>query len=139
MACQKHLWDGEGECPRCAAFNTMKRPLDFGAVAVALHLERPHSPNCNLFKDGCAGGGNCDCVDDEPLTVVDAVNHPKHYTSHPSGIECIQVTEHMNFNVGNAVKYLWRCDEKGAHLEDLKKAAWYVNREIKRREKDATR
>lgn len=61
----------------------------------------------------------------------DAVNHPKHYTSHPSGVECIAVTEHMNFNVGNAIKYLWRTDHKNG-LEDLKKAAWYINREIER-------
>lgn len=64
----------------------------------------------------------------------DNVNHPKHYTSHPSGLECIQVTEHMGFNVGNAVKYLWRCDEKHDDLEDLKKARWYVEREIALRE-----
>lgn len=64
----------------------------------------------------------------------DAVNKPKHYNTHPSGVECIQVTEHMNFNVGNAVKYLWRYEGKNG-LEDLKKAAWYVNREIKRMEK----
>jgi hypothetical protein len=62
----------------------------------------------------------------------DPVNHPRHYTSHPSGIECIQITEHMNFNVGSAVKYLWRADLKNG-LEDLKKAEWYVKREIQRR------
>lgn len=66
----------------------------------------------------------------------DPVNHPKHYTSHPSGVEC--VTEHMGFNVGNAVKYLWRADEKGNALEDLKKARWYVEREIARRETKGT-
>jgi hypothetical protein len=64
---------------------------------------------------------------------VDAVNHPKHYTSHPSGIECIRITEHFNFNVGNAIKYLWRSDHKNC-LEDLKKAQWYVAREIARLE-----
>lgn len=64
----------------------------------------------------------------------DPVNHPSHYTSHPSGIECIQVTEHMNFCIGNAVKYLWRADLKNG-LEDLKKAQWYINREIERRSK----
>lgn len=64
----------------------------------------------------------------------DAVNHPAHYTSHPSGIECIQVTEHMSFNLGNAVKYIWRADLKGAAIEDLRKAVWYVEREIARRE-----
>lgn len=59
----------------------------------------------------------------------DPINHPSHYTSHPSGVECIQITEHM----GNAVKYIWRADLKGADVEDLLKAAWYVQREIDRR------
>lgn len=63
----------------------------------------------------------------------DMVNHPPHYTSHPSGVECIQVVEHMGFNIGNAIKYLWRADEKGQTMEDLKKAEWYVKREIERR------
>ena len=65
----------------------------------------------------------------------DNVNNPKHYNSHPSGVECITVTEHMNFNVGNAIKYLWRSDQKNG-LEDLKKAAWYINREIAKKEKE---
>ena len=62
----------------------------------------------------------------------DPVNNPAHYTNHPSGIECIQVTEHMNFNRGNAVKYLWRCGDKGEPVEDLRKAIWYLEREIAR-------
>jgi hypothetical protein len=66
----------------------------------------------------------------------DPVNHPSHYTDHPSGIECIQVTEHLSFCVGNAIKYLWRADLKHDDaIEDLKKAAWYINREIERRKK----
>jgi hypothetical protein len=67
----------------------------------------------------------------EPMS--DAVNHPDHYTKHPSGIEAIDVTEHFNFCVGNAIKYLWRADLKNDAIEDLRKAAWYVNREIERR------
>lgn len=63
----------------------------------------------------------------------EAVDHPAHYTSHPSGIECIQVTEHMGFNLGNAVKYLWRADLKADAIEDLKKARWYITRELKKR------
>lgn len=63
----------------------------------------------------------------------EAVNHPKHYTGHPSGVECITVVEHMGFNLGNAIKYIWRADEKGNALEDLRKAEWYVRREIDRR------
>ncbi len=64
----------------------------------------------------------------------DPVDHPSHYTSHPSGVECIQVTEWMNFNQGNALKYLWRAGQKGCAVEDLKKAAWYILREIARLE-----
>lgn len=67
------------------------------------------------------------------------INHPGQYVSHPSGVECITVAEHMTFNVGNAVKYLWRAGLKGPALEDLKKARWYVDREIQRREKEGTR
>jgi hypothetical protein len=63
--------------------------------------------------------------------VNDPIN-PKHYTEHPSGVECIQITEHMTFNLGNAVKYIWRADLKGKQVEDLKKAIWYINREIER-------
>lgn len=62
----------------------------------------------------------------------DNVNHPKHYTAHPSGVECIEVTEHMNFCVGNAIKYLWRAGLKGEQIEDLRKARWYIDREIAR-------
>lgn len=67
----------------------------------------------------------------------DNVEHPKHYTSHPSGVECIQVTEHYGFCIGNAIKYLWRAGLKNDTIEDLRKAAWYVNREIDRRKKEA--
>ena len=62
----------------------------------------------------------------------DSVNHPKHYTEHPSGVECIEITEHMNFCVGNAIKYLWRAGLKGEQVEDLRKARWYIDREIAR-------
>ena len=64
---------------------------------------------------------------------MSAVDHPEHYNKHPSGIECIDVVEHMSFNVGNAVKYLWRADYKGAPIEDLEKAVWYLKREIDKR------
>ena len=63
----------------------------------------------------------------------DAVNHPKHYTDHPSDIECIQVTEHMGFCLGNAIKYIWRADLKNDAIEDLEKAKWYIERELKKR------
>jgi len=65
----------------------------------------------------------------------DNVNHPKHYTQHPSGVEVIQITEHMNFCLGNAIKYIMRADYKNNPIEDLEKARWYIKREIERREK----
>lgn len=65
--------------------------------------------------------------------MTDMVNHPPHYTSHPSGVECIQIVEHMGFCTGNAVKYIWRADLKGKAIEDLEKARFYIDREIERR------
>lgn len=67
--------------------------------------------------------------------MTDNVNRPSHYNGHPSGIECIQITEHMGFNLGNAVKYIWRCDLKQDAIEDLEKARWYIDREIKKRKR----
>ena len=66
----------------------------------------------------------------------DPVNHPKHYTEHPSGVECIQITEHMNFCLGNAVKYIWRAELKHDVIEDIDKAIWYLQREKQRRLKN---
>lgn len=63
----------------------------------------------------------------------DPVEHPQHYLEHPSGVQCIEITEHMGFNLGNAVKYIWRCDLKRDAVEDLKKAKWYIEREIQKR------
>ena len=71
---------------------------------------------------------------------IDMVNHPKHYTSDPSGVECIDITRHRNFNVGNAIKYLWRAglkedsnkSIKKKQIEDLQKSVFYINDEIKR-------
>lgn len=63
----------------------------------------------------------------------DPVNHPTHYIQHPSGVECIAITEHMNFCLGNALKYLWRAGSKTEDpIQDLEKAAWYLQREITR-------
>ena len=66
----------------------------------------------------------------------DNVNNPRHYTSHPSGVDCIQITEHMGFCLGNAMKYIWRADLKGDAIEDLEKAIWYIRREIERRKRE---
>lgn len=65
-------------------------------------------------------------------TIKDPVNHPPHYGGHPSGVECITVVEHFNFNRGNAIKYIWRAGSKGDEIEDLKKAEWYIHREVEK-------
>lgn len=64
----------------------------------------------------------------------DPVSHPSYYTSHPSGVECITIAEHMTFCIGNAIKYLWRAGLKDGQpsLQDLQKARWYIDREILR-------
>ena len=69
----------------------------------------------------------------------DPVNHPAHYTSHPSGIECLQITRHMGFNLGNAIKYVWRADLKGSAITDLEKARFYIDDEIKKRRAEAAK
>jgi len=71
------------------------------------------------------------------------VNHPKHYNQHPSGIECIEIVQYYDFCLGNAIKYIWRAglkydeskyqtkeDIAEAKIEDLRKAIWYLEREI---------
>lgn len=68
----------------------------------------------------------------------DKVNSPKHYTSHPSGVECITITRHYGFAIGNAIKYLWRAGlkkEEGysdvqKEIEDLEKAVFYIEDRI---------
>lgn len=72
-------------------------------------------------------------VSDMQQVERDSVNHPVHYTSNSSGIECIDITKHMNFCLGNVVKYIWRVDLKGDPIENLNKAVWYLNCEIDRR------
>lgn len=78
-------------------------------------------------------------MDYDVRPVKDNVNHPKHYTSHPSGIECIEITRHYCFSIGNAIKYLWRAglkkemglEDVDKEIEDLNKAIWYINDRIK--------
>ena len=69
-----------------------------------------------------------------PPELYETVSHPRHYGSHPSGVECIQVVQHMTFNVGTAVKHLWRIGLKpgSAEIEDLRKARQYLAFEIER-------
>jgi Protein of unknwon function (DUF3310) len=79
------------------------------------------------------------------LKLKEKINHPRHYNQHPSGIEAIVICEHMGFNLGNAVKYLWRAGLKDQTPsdEDLRKSIWYIERERERlkrlkREKSVT-
>ena len=65
--------------------------------------------------------------------IKELVNHPDHYNMHPSGVECIDIIQHMNFCLGNAVKYIWRADLKNDAIQDLEKAIFYLNQEIQRR------
>ena len=70
--------------------------------------------------------------------MADNVDHPTHYNAHPSGVECIDIVEHMTFNTGSAIKYLWRAGlkEHAPTIEDLRKARWYIDREIERLDKE---
>ena len=95
----------------------------------------------NSFKGGWGENKDAWWFKEDDLELLsnesqDVVNHPKHYTSDPSGVECIQVTRHRNFNIGNALKYLWRAGLKDsdAQTQDLRKAIWYIEDEIKRLE-----
>jgi hypothetical protein len=68
----------------------------------------------------------------------ETVNHPKHYNSHPSGIECIEIIRHFSFNIGAAIKHLWRLGTKpgASALEDIEKAIWYLQDEANRIRKE---
>lgn len=68
---------------------------------------------------------------------TDSIN-PSHYRSHPSNIECIQITEHMDFCLGNSIKYIWRAGLKSSDpIEDLEKAKWYLERKINQLKKES--
>lgn len=75
-----------------------------------------------------------------PSNKLEMVNHPKHYNTHPSGVECLDIVRHHNFNVGNVIKYCWRAGlkhEEGKgdlvkQIEDLRKAEFYLLDEIVR-------
>lgn len=118
-----------------------------GYVALTTHLFDKSLPEVPATLDeaiGASGGCGFTSLKVEPtatfeftrkLPIIAATPiNPTHYRSHPSGVECIQVTQHMGFNLGNAVKYIWRCDLKHDAIEDLKKAKWYIEKEIAKRE-----
>jgi len=100
-------------------------------------MDRDHHERiCHVYRQGLELGGVKRVRITAPETAPpdDMVNHPKHYTSHPSGVESIEITQHYNFCIGNTIKYLWRAGLKGDDIEDLKKARWYLDREIQNRE-----
>jgi len=72
------------------------------------------------------------------VVAKETVNHPAHYNEHPSGVECITIVEEFNFNLGNAIKYIWRAGLKPdiRAAEDLRKARWYLLRELERMGED---
>ena len=113
-------------CPRCDTGETLKNLIRTSG--------RPPFWVC----ENCLGEFLASTIEErvEGETLEDPVNNPKHYTSHPSGVECIDITEYMDFTLGNAVKYIWRASLKGNQLEDLKKALWYIERKIKFIEKE---
>lgn len=96
-----------------------------------------------LNEDGTWTCGRCQKFD--PLGIganeFDPIEHPSHYTSHPSGIECITITQHHNFCIGSAIKYLWRCGLKDnvPVEQDLRKAIQYINFELERLKQCQTR
>lgn len=103
---------------------------------VGLHIKK--SCGCEICINRRAGkcpeckGSGILCGMCGPNDQPDPIN-PSHYRDHPSGVECIDIVEHFPFNLGNAIKYLWRAGLKNPDpAEDLRKAAWYIQREIKR-------
>lgn len=70
----------------------------------------------------------------DAVNIPDPVTNPTHYNSHPSGVECIEITKHYSFLIGNVIKYVWRHKEKNG-IEDLRKARWYLDLAIKEMEK----
>lgn len=123
----EYLSKEEHPCSVCRwRFNDRKLVV-LGKINYFEPKEKEHSSNCTIsdrkFK-------NKDYGFDE----IDMVNHPQHYSAH--GIEPIDYIEshNFNFNLGNVIKYVSRAPFKGTEAEDLKKAKWYLEREIKRHE-----
>lgn len=130
------------KCCHCGSVNYLDKKLDELLKSGFAELI---CVNCNKvalsvdFKDSLDSSLGASSIIPDPAAIIanDPVNHPAHYTEHPSGIECIEITRHHNFNIGNAIKYLWRAGRKDSSktIEDLRKAVWYINDEIKKLEK----
>lgn len=127
----------EQPCP-CTAWtkpveNVKPRPLNCYCNELAPYAIPDAAVICGRCMDAGASPRTAQDVT-RPVAGVehDPVTSPAHYTWHPSGIEQIQVSEHMTFNLGAAVKYIWRAGRKGDAIQDLRKAAWHIAREIER-------
>ena len=129
-----------------------------GMMLISLGLDKKKVEFCILafakfvgeierFKEREACAKVCEQIDTAafggerpaPNDCAAAIRARGEYKSHPSGVECIQITEHMNFCLGNAIKYIWRAGLKSnSEIEDLRKARWYIDREIQRIIKENT-
>jgi hypothetical protein len=109
--------------PEVSVMDDVPPVVDWSKVTVQKD-PHPYAQNVAAMRFPPAGAGS-----------PDMVNHPPHYTDHPSGVECIAIVEHMPFNRGSAIKYVWRAGAKGDEIEDLEKARWYLDREIGRMRK----
>lgn len=133
--------DGNGCCAYCGE---RVAPAGFSAKMDHIFKNEKLSPEEEerLLEKMKEPGGVMLGLPPAPVYRNDPVSHPSHYTDHPSGVECIQITEHMNFCCGNAIKYIWRAGLKPSgklgvtdmdkHIQDLEKAKWYIEREISR-------
>jgi len=119
----RHHWVETDECRVCIDSDKKFTHIDQMQVFTTSDL-------ILLPQEEC---GNTSMTNDPNTKESNSIDHPTHYNSHPSGIECIEIVKHFNFSVGNAIKYLWRAGLKGDAIEDLKKAKWYIDCEIEMR------
>jgi hypothetical protein len=92
-------------------------------------------PDCEFYRNP-AGFLAASAPGPEPTPAPDMISHPPHYNSHPSGVESIEITRHFTYNIGNVIAYCWRHLNKGDPLNDLRKARWHLDDEIKRLEQE---
>ena len=130
----EHLSECEEPCAHCT-FNFEPSSVRYNK-AKNCYVPKNKSANCTIScKEGNKNFSNEDYGFKEiSKDEVDMVNHPQHYAH---GIEPIDYIEShdLNFNLGNVIKYVSRSPYKGKELEDLKKAKWFIEREIKKHEK----
>lgn len=126
--------ENHGRDPKFELPTVSHPPLTPDLCDICEHTIAGHDPirgDCRSYLCGCV------LIRKDPTSQDDPVNHPAHYTAY-KGLEIIDLTEQMNFNRGNAVKYIARAGLKNpeTELEDLEKARWYISREIERLKKN---